>query len=92
LKKGKQTPFINAMNATESQKQETATELYKRSFVNKDRIWKDYIQKSEFAANKWPENWGFLAGKLENVKYITFKCSFIHTTSQHIFFKIFILS
>jgi len=56
------------MNATE--KPETATELYKRSYVNKDRIWKDYIKKSEFAANKWPENWGFLAGKLENVNHI----------------------
>jgi hypothetical protein len=58
------------MNATGTEKLETATELYKRSYVNKDRIWKDYIKKSEFAANKWPENWGFLAGKLENVKFI----------------------
>lgn len=38
-----------------------------KNYVAKDRIWKDYIEKANYSARKWPENWGFLHGKLENV-------------------------
>lgn len=42
----------------------------KMTFVARDNIWKNHIQKMEYAAKKWPENWGFLNGKVENVNKI----------------------
>ena len=41
----------------------------KRSYVAQDQIWKDYVGKVNYYAKKWPENWGFLNGKLEDVKF-----------------------
>jgi len=40
---------------------------YKKSYVAKDMIWKDYVNKATRQAKQWPEDWGFLHGKVEDV-------------------------
>lgn len=42
---------------------------YKNSFVAKDMIWKDYVNKANQQAKQWPNQWGFLNGKVEDVKH-----------------------
>lgn len=39
----------------------------KSTYVARDQIWKDHINKMNYSAKKWPENWGFMNGKLEDV-------------------------
>ena len=40
---------------------------YKKSYVAKDNIWKDYVNKANQQAKDWPLQWSFLQGKVENV-------------------------
>ena len=49
---------------------------YKKSYVAKDMIWKDYVNKATRQAKQWPQDWGFLHGKVEDVPLI-FKKSFL---------------
>lgn len=42
---------------------------YKNSYVAKDMIWKDYVHKANQQAKEWPQNWGFLNGKIEDVRF-----------------------
>lgn len=38
-----------------------------KSFVAKDQVWRDYIQKTALSAKNWPETWGFLKAEDKNV-------------------------
>lgn len=40
---------------------------YKKSYVAKDMIWKDYVNKATRQAKQWPQDWGFLHGKVEDI-------------------------
>ena len=46
---------------------------YKNSYVAKDMIWKDYVNKANQQAKEWPQNWGFLNGKIEDVIIFNYK-------------------
>jgi hypothetical protein len=47
------------MNHTNSKQDDKNREL-NVTYVARDQIWKDYVKNCNYAAKKWPENWGFL--------------------------------
>lgn len=51
--------------------QKTMNDFYddKKSYVAKDKIWRDHCDKITISARRWPVNWGFLD---QNVKQILF--------------------
>lgn len=45
-----------------------------KNCVALDQIWKDHVHKIAHSAKKWPEEWGFLNGKVSHfIEYSKFK-------------------
>jgi hypothetical protein len=65
----------------------------KESFVFKDRIWTDYINKVTYSAQTWSDNWGFMdINNHQNDKVLNYKRKVIfnlnYTPNFVIFYKI----